>query len=126
MDHSASWRGSFATRNEKVGDALSALRETLADFSKNGPSDKEMDDAKKHLIGSFVLGLDSNGDIANFLINMQMNHLGSDYLDKRNAIIGAVTKDQVATVAKKLLNPEHLLVVIVGKPSLEAKKTDAK
>ena len=119
MNHGACWRGSFATRNEKVGDALKALRETLADFSKNGPSDKEMDDAKKHLIGSFVLGLDSNGDIANFLINMQMNHLGIDYLDKRNAIMASVTKDQVVAVAKKLLDPEHLLVVIVGKPVLK-------
>ena len=121
MVHSASWFGGFATRNEKVGEALQVLRATLKDFSDNGPSDKEMEDAKKHIVGSFVLNLDSNTDIANFLIVMQLQHLGRDYLDKRNALMLAVTKDEVKAVAKKLLNPGHLLVAMVGKPQLEVK-----
>ena len=121
MDYSALWVGSFATRNEKVGAAMQVLRDTLQDFSRNGPTDQEMADAKKHLTGSFVLGLDSNGEIANFLLSMQLHHLGRDYLDKRNAIIMAVKKEDVKAVAKKLLDPSHLLVVMVGKPNLEVK-----
>jgi len=121
MAHGAEWRGSFATRNEKVGAALQVLRQTLKDFSEHGPTDKELADAKRHLVGSFVLGLDSNSDIANFLGNMQINHLGRDYLDKRNAIMLAVRKDEVKAMAKKLLDPENLLVVMVGKPNLDSK-----
>ena len=119
MVHGAAWMGSVATRNEKVGEVLQVLRKTLKDFSHNGPSDKQMDDAKKHIIGSFVMNLDSNASIANFLINMQINHLGIDYLDKRNALMQAVRKDKVKAVAAKLLDPDQLLVVIVGKPHLE-------
>ena len=52
---------------------------------------------------------------------MQLQHLGRDYLDKRNALMLAVTKDEVKAVAKKLLNPGHLLVAMVGKPQLEVK-----
>lgn len=121
MSHSAAWRGSFSTRNEKAGEALNVLRDTLRDFSKNGPTDKEMDDARTHVIGSFMLGLDSNADIANFLLNMQINQLGMDYFDKRNSYFEAVTKEQVKTLAKTLLDPDKLLVVIVGKPDLDAK-----
>lgn len=119
MEHAAIWGGGFATRSDQVGEALKTLRGTLADFAANGPTDAEMDDAKKHLVGSFVLGLDSNGDIAGFLINMQQNHLGRDYLDKRNALMQAVRKDRVKAMAAKLVNPDALLVVMVGKPKLD-------
>jgi len=121
MMYSAAWVGEFATRNEKVGAAMQVLRDTLHDFVQAGPTDQEMADAKKHLVGSFILSLDSNGDIANFLISMQLHHLGRDYFDKRNGLIMAVKKDEVKAIAKKLVGPDHLLVVMVGKPNLEVK-----
>ncbi len=121
FNHAAVFGGGFATRNEQVGEALKALRATLDEFAKNGPSDKDIADAKQHLTGSFVLGLDSNGDIASFLSNMQLQHLGRDYLEKRNSYIEAVTKEQVTAVTKKLINPNGLLVVMVGKPNLASK-----
>ena len=38
--------------------------------------------------------------------------------DVRNGLIEAVTREDVARVAKRLLKPEALLVSIVGKPNL--------
>ena len=122
MTHSAVWKGGFATRNEKVGSALQTLRTTLKVFSENGPTDQELTDAKQYLTGSFMLSLDSNADIAKYLINMQIYHLGRDYLNKRNSLIEAVTKEQVKAMAKKLVNPDQLLMVVVGKPNLEVSK----
>jgi zinc protease len=118
MQHAAVWGGEFATRNEKVGDALAALRETLKAFSEKGPTDAEMKQAKQFLTGSFVLALDSNHDIANYLISMQVNHLGRDYLDKRNGLMEAVTREGVKKVAARLADPAQLQVVMVGKPVL--------
>ena len=120
MAHSGLWMGGFATRNDKVGSALAVLRTTLKDFAEHGPTDAELADAKQFLTGSFVLGIDSNAEIANYLINMQIFHLGRDYLDTRNAMVEAVTKEQVARLAKKLVDPDHLLIVMIGKPNLKA------
>jgi zinc protease len=122
MTHSALWLGGFATRNEKVGEALTALKTTLKDFSDNGPSDKELTEAKQYITGSFVLSLDSNEDVANYLTSMQMYNLGKDYLDKRNALMQAVSKEQVKRMAEKLTDPDRLLVVMVGKPVLDEHK----
>jgi zinc protease len=119
MLHSAIWHGMFSTRNEKVGSALAVLRDTLKGFSKNGPTDQQVADAKTFLTGSFVLGLDSNADIASYLISMQQYHLGRDYLEKRNKLIEAVSKEDIKTMARQLADPSHLLVVMVGKPNLE-------
>ncbi len=107
---------------KKSATALATLRATLKDFAENGPTDEELADAKQYLTGSFVLNLDSNADIANYLISMQLHHLGRDYLDKRNGLIEAVRKEDVKAMAKKLIDPDKLLVVMVGKPNLERSK----
>lgn len=122
MTEGAVWRGGFATRNDQVGTALEVLRNTLKDFAAKGPTDKEMSDAKKYLTGSFVLNLGSNGEIASYLISMQINHLGRDYLDKRNGLMNAVKKEDVKAIAARLVDPSKLLVVMVGKPNLKVEE----
>jgi len=119
MRHAALWSGSFATRNEKVGDALKALRETLQTFANEGPSEEELAKAKQYITGSFVLSLDSNQAIASFLITMQMQRLGRDYLNKRNGLMEAVTREGVKAMAVKIADPKRLQVVMVGKPALD-------
>ena len=123
LAHAGSWRGGFATRNEQVDDAISVLNDTLRDFANHGPADQEFKDAKTYLTGAFPLSLDSNADIAQFLIVMQLNQLGIDYLDRRNAMIEAITKDHVAAMAKKLADPARLQIVLVGKPKPPEKES---
>lgn len=117
--HSGSWRGMFSTRNEQAKNALDALRTTLADFAKNGATQSELDDAKAYLTGSFILDLSSNDEVANFLTVMQLFHLGSDYLEKRNDLINAVTLEDIRRVTARLIDPSKLRIVMVGKPVLE-------
>jgi zinc protease len=47
---------------------------------------------------------------------MQIDHLGQDYIAKRNSYIQAVTLAQINRVAKRLLVPENLSLVVVGNP----------
>ncbi len=121
-EHAATWNGGFATKNDLAGTAYGVLRDTLKDFIANGPTQKETDDAKRYLTGSFVLNLDSNAEIANYLISMQMHHLGIDYLDKRNRMIEAVTGNAIHALARRLIDPDKLLVVMVGKPKLSVEQ----
>ena len=50
------------------------------------------------------------------LVAMQVDHLGIDYLEKRNGYIEAVTLEDVQRVAARLYHPDQLLVVVVGQP----------
>ncbi len=54
--------------------------------------------------------------IANILVGMQMEGLPIDYPKTRNAKIEAVTLDDIARVAKRLLQPDALHFVVVGQP----------
>ena len=114
--HASLWQGMFSVKNHEAKNALAALREILAQYLKNGVTEIELADAKAYLTGSFILNLSSNGDVANFLTMMQLNNLGSDYLEKRNALINQVTRADIKRVSDRVVKPEALRVVIVGKP----------
>ena len=122
MRHAALWEGGFSTRNEKMAEALAALRGTLMHFAETGPDVMQLSEAKQFITGSFVLRLDSNMEIANYLITMQQYGLGRDYLDKRNALMNAVTREGVAAAAKKIADVNLLQTVLVGRPALDAPK----
>lgn len=116
--HSGLWRGMFATKNAQAKNAMAALNDVLAETKKNGVTESELVDAKAYLTGSFMLDLSSNQEVANFLTMMQTYKLGSDYLEKRNSLIEAVTLADIKRVIDRLIDPSHLRVVMVGNPEL--------
>ena len=61
------------------------------------------------------MGLDTSSKIANQLVNMQIDNLGIDYIDRRSALIDAITLADTKRVAQRLLGP-GLLVSVVGRP----------
>lgn len=108
--------GDFATKPGSVRQAIAVVRDTLRDFAANGPTDKELADAKTFLTGSFPLNFGSNVGIASELNAFQQGGLPVDYVEKRNAMIDAVTIDDVKRVAKRLFNPRAMTIVIGGNP----------
>jgi zinc protease len=122
LDHAGLVLGSLGTRNEKAGEALDVVRSVFKRFVEQGPSQRELDEAKTYLTGSYPLRFDSNSKIASQLLAIQQDNLGIDYINKRNAMIEGVTLDQVKTQAKRLIDPEKLIVTVVGQPQgLDAK-----
>jgi zinc protease len=75
-----------------------------------------LQNAKDYLTGSFALRFDTNAKIANQLLGFLFEGYGIDYIDKRNALVTAVTLDQVKRVAGRLLKADDLIVTVVGKP----------
>ncbi|MBI2239666.1 MAG: insulinase family protein [Magnetospirillum gryphiswaldense] len=116
LDHTGIVVGGVATQNAKIKQSLDLIRQELTRMAEDGPDQTELADAKTYLTGSFPLSLDSTAAIAQLLVSMQSNNLGIDYLEKRNALIETVSMDQVKAAAKRLLDPQKLLVVVVGQP----------
>lgn len=116
MDHAALILGGAGTANERVAETLELLRREWARMAATGMTEAELRDAKTYLTGSFPLRFTSSGRIAGMLVGIQMDDLGIDYFDRRNALIEAVTLADVTRVAKTLLRPDRLTVVVVGRP----------
>ena len=116
FDHAGLWLGSAATENTRAGETLALIMEIAAEIAADGISERELDDAKAFLTGSFALRLASNAGMARMLLAMQLNRLGADYLERRNGFIEAVTATDVRRVAARLLDPGAMLVVVTGRP----------
>ena len=108
--------GSVATRADAVRQTIQVVHDTMADFAKNGPTQTELDDAKTYLTGSFPIAFASNAGTASQLSAYQRQGLDIGYVAKRNALIQAVTLDDVKRVAKRLFAPARLTVVVAGTP----------
>jgi zinc protease len=109
--------GSVASDNAKVAEAITITKQEMARLRDEGPTEKEVADAKAYLTGSFALRLDTNAKIAGFLASSQLYDLGIDYINRRNAEIEAVTVDDVRRVAQRLLDPQKFSFVVVGQPA---------
>jgi zinc protease len=116
LDHAGLIMGGLGTRNDRVATSLDILRTEWQRIARDGVSDKELRAAKTYINGSFPLRLDSSRRIADLLVAIQVSKLGIDYLDRRPQLINAVTREHIQRVAKRLLEPKNLTVVVVGDP----------
>jgi zinc protease len=82
-----------------------------------GPRETELEAAKAYFIGSFPLTLDTRDRIALLLVEMQIEGLGIDDLDRRAALFDSGTSDQARQVARRLPDPDGLSFAVVGDPA---------
>jgi zinc protease len=104
---------STATRSDRAAETLKVIHDTVAKLAADGPTQKEVDDAKKYITGSYAINnLDSSGAIARTLVEIQIDDLGIDYMDRRVGIIEAVTLDEVKAAAARLLTVEPTVMTL--------------
>jgi zinc protease len=103
------------TKNESVRDAIKASLELVKKYQQEGPTTKEMEEAKAYLTGSYPMNFETPSQIAGQLLNIELFGLGKDYIEKYRSRIDAVSADDVRRVANKYLSPENMDIVVVGK-----------
>jgi zinc protease len=114
MDHSAIFIGNTGTRADRAGETVDAINKEIRRMAENGPTQQELDEAKSYLKGSQMLALDTSSKLASALLQYQLDKLPIDYIEKRNAIVDAVTLDDAKKAARRLWG-QGLLTVIVGR-----------
>ncbi|HUF87982.1 MAG TPA: pitrilysin family protein [Thermohalobaculum sp.] len=108
--------GNVRTENARIAESLEVIRAEWARMAAEGATAEELETAKRYLTGAFPLNIDSNAKIANYLVFMQEEDLGIDYMDRRKELIEAVTLEDVRRVAARLLDAQALSIVVVGQP----------
>ncbi len=116
LDHAGLFLAGTATRADKAGEVVELMTAEIRKMAEAGPSEQELAATKKYLVGSYALRFDSSAKIAAQLVGLQLDGMPIDYFDTRNALIEAVTLDDLRRVAKRLLSTP-LTVVTVGPTS---------
>ncbi|MBF9032908.1 insulinase family protein [Rhodobacterales bacterium HKCCE2091] len=115
-DHRPMLLGQFSSSNNLVAQAIEVVQAEWADIAENGVTETELEAAKLYLTGAYPLRFDGNANIAGILAGMQQDHMPVDYINTRNANVEAVTLEDVRRVAARLLQPDELHFVVVGRP----------
>lgn len=117
LNDSSLFLGSTATRADKASQTIDTINAELKRMGDEGPTQQELDEAKSYVKGSQMLALDSSAKFAGALVQYQLDNLGIDYIERRSAIIDAVTLEDAKRVAKRLWS-NGVLSVSVGRAPL--------
>jgi zinc protease len=110
--------GYTATKNERVAECLDVIAQEMDRLKTEGPGEDELKKAKDYLTGSYALGFDTSTKIAHQLAQIAFEGLGIDYIARRNALVSAVTQDDIRRAAERIIGDGRMLVVIAGRPVL--------
>lgn len=115
-DRAGLYLGGVATANASMKTSLEVIEAEWRRMAEESVTEEELEKAKRYLTGAYALRFDSNGKIANILVGVQEAGLGIDYIDNRNDLVEAVTVEDIKRVAARVLRPDELMIVVVGKP----------
>jgi zinc protease len=102
------------TKNSQTAEAMTVIRQTIADFVANGPTAKQLDEARRNLTGGFPLRIASNGKIVEQLAVIGFYDYPLDWLDTYVAKVDAVTVEQVRDAFRRRIDPNGMIAVVVG------------
>lgn len=108
--------GGVATANASMKDSIAVIKDEWRKMAEEGITAEELDKAKRYLTGAYALRFDSNSKIANILVGVQAAGLPIDYTETRNSLVEAVTLDDIKRVAARIMKPDELSIVVVGRP----------
>ena len=111
------WTASTNVRTEVTDPALRDLMAEVARMREERVAPEDFEAAKRTMIASFALGLESPGQVLNYHVTRWRYKLPANYWDTHPQRIMAVTAEQVQAAAKQYLDPSKLQVVAVGDAS---------
>jgi zinc protease len=102
------------TKNESAGTVAAEILRQVGSIKSQYVSDDELNTARQYLTGSFPRRLDTMEKVAELLALSEFYGLGADFDIKYINAVKAVTKEDVKRVAKKYLDDEKFVFVVVG------------
>jgi len=113
LKHTAAFFVMTGTRADRANETIDVIESEVRRIAQEGPTADELAKAKSYVKGSYALAFDTSPKIANQLVQIQLDKLGIDYIDRRIAMIDAVTLDDAKRVAQRLFGG-GLLVTDAG------------
>ncbi len=102
------------TKNEQTKEAIGILKDTLTRFVTEGPTDKEVSDAKLGIARGLPLEINDNHKITNFVSTLGFYNLPLDYLNTYIKRLEAVSLQDIKTVFQKRIHPNDMALIVVG------------
>src|SRR5262249_25626540 len=94
--------------------AIDTTLEIVRDYIEKGIREEELKNEQSSTIGSYKIGLATNGGMASQLASAELFGLGVKYMDEFPTLIASLTKQQIDEAISKYFHPEVAATVIAG------------
>ena len=112
-DHASSLVIGTSSRSDRAQETLRIIFQEVERMAREGPTEAELEAAKEYVIGAYAINnLDTSVAIARTLVELQLDRLGIDYINRRAGLIQAVSLEQVRSVARRLLQADPALMIV--------------
>ena len=109
-----SWEVSAGVNPQNLKKATVLIIDELNRFVQEGITAEELADSKANFIGRLPLSLESNGGVANALLNIERYNLGLDYYRRYAGLVEEVNREDVLNAARKFIDPNKLAIAVAG------------
>jgi zinc protease len=109
-----SWEVNAGVNPQNVKKASELIISELKRFVDEGVTADELADTQANFIGRLPLSLESNGGVANALLNIERHNLGLDYYRRYEGLVREVTRNDVLSAARKFIDPDKLVIAAAG------------
>ncbi|MDO9021972.1 MAG: pitrilysin family protein [Deltaproteobacteria bacterium] len=111
------WFAGGQVRNAVTGDALHALFRHMECLTTEAAPEPELAMTRSYLTDSFPLTIETPGNVADLVSSMRIFGLPADYYDTLRARVTAVDAAASLATARRYIQPDRALVVVVGTAS---------
>ncbi len=105
-------------RNAVTGPSLKETFNELKRISSEAPTQSELDQARRYLVGNTALDLQSQSSVAGLLARFWVSGEPANHLDEEMAGIQKAGLSEVSKAARRYLAPDRMTVVAVGEKSV--------
>lgn len=109
-----SWEVSAGVNPQNVKKATDLIVSELKRFVEEGVTAEELADTQANFIGRLPLSLESNGGVANALLNIERYDLGLDHYRRYEGLVRDVTREGILAAARKFIDVEKLAIAVAG------------
>ncbi|MBI1221483.1 MAG: insulinase family protein [Bacteroidetes bacterium] len=112
--YDGTWLVSTSVKYEKTDSAVMEIYKEIKNYYENGMTPEELNSMKHSINQSDALKYETSFEKAGFLANILRNDLPKDFVSQQTALVNSVTLTDLNAVVKKYLNPDQMIIVIVG------------
>ena len=105
--------GVLTTKPENMDQALKAVRAVYQRMKTNGPTQRDLSNAKNSLNGAYLLGIDTSAKLANQLLGLWVDGLGPDYASIRRSGLNRVSAADAKDIAQRVFDPDEIRFLIM-------------
>jgi len=112
--HVGPWTAQAGVKKEATDSALVEFFKEFTTYATNGITESELAFTKNSIGQQDALKYEAGYQKTGFLNRILTYNLDGDYTKKQNAVLQAVTKKELDTMARKLIDVNNMIVVVVG------------